>query len=695
MFKQATAAQFKSLILPALQRGSYSVVDELQMSDQYQQLMNIFTSDTRFAEVLIPQTAFKQYVLRYFLADPQKYAIDADDAHVLQKMLKSYQALNQQTQHDSIMQTQQYFQKQIDQYQLSAETSFSKFIYNLSKVMVADNNWVPILTFIDLETKQINVFVNLTTRNVNGTHPYNDRGHDPFSTGYGYNNQPLHGFQNALSVPELIGSTFAQLIKHQQTVTGSWIIDDLSIVDRLCDRASAAYKSRDAWIKLDRDIIRDYQVGTHRFDENNYFAYYPAVYDAASSLKLMPLSLIKINRQARDVAAAQLSNEDSLVAGSLLYQLCLNQPLDHEFSSQFKYTQTVKSPQQLTDSQFALVPLANPRFTRQLAAADFIQNYNSLSLPSGFFGYTIQSAKDVADAIDKIQSGKLEISSQKLSSLSQVKLQQAIDQTNQEMCSFNVTLPSYSIPASVQKTAKNDCDAASLAAGYMSLCSIARLQHLDDREYAALIKGYILPEKLNRLINQLLTANYYVSVLSAQSANGYLRVYLQASHENISLITVPTDADASLDYQLPKELKQIAISDLSDPSCSRRSHSLDPELDMRIAVSDALLHTNEHVARTASSLDTDDPEYNAFDYSELKDNIQWLSWLVRAYYYGIKIDHQQMQTTFLRTRIRAAQPDYYVFSYHTELHLSPFDANALNQLITASEMGQHQLEEIK
>ena len=65
MFKQATAAQFKALILPALQKGTYSIVDELQMSDQYQRLMNIFTSDTRFAEVLIPQTAFKQYVLRY------------------------------------------------------------------------------------------------------------------------------------------------------------------------------------------------------------------------------------------------------------------------------------------------------------------------------------------------------------------------------------------------------------------------------------------------------------------------------------------------------------------------------------------------------------------------------------------------------------------------------------------------------
>lgn len=685
MFKQATAAQFKALILPALQKGNYAIVDELQMSDQYQRLMNIFTSDTRFAEVLIPQTAFKQYVLRYFLADPQKYAIDDDDAEVLQTILKSYQALNQQTQHKSIMQTAEYFQKQIDQYQLQTEASFSKFVYNLSKVMVADNNWVPILAFIDLETKQVNVFVNLTARNVNGTHPYDDPYRDPFITSYGYSYQPSHGFQSSLSVPEMIGSTFTQLIQHQQTITGSWIIDDLMIIDRLCDRASATYKSKEEWAKLDYDIIRDYHTGTRRFDEHDYFAFYPAVYDAASSLKLMPLSLVKINRQAKVVAVAQLSNADSLVVSNLLYQMCLNQSLDHEFGSQFKYTQTVKSPQQLMDSQFALVPLANPRFTRQLAAADFMQSYNALSLPDRSFDSTLQTKKDIADAIDKIQSGKLEVSSQTLSSLPQAKLQKAIDHANDDRCSFEVALPNYSIPASVQQTAENDCDAAALAASYMSLCSATNPRYLGINEPVTLIKGYILPEKLDQLMTQLLTANYYVSVLSTQSANGHLRVYLQVSRENIPLVAVPTDADESLNYQLPKELKQLTIS---DPASNRRPRSLDLDLNMRIVVSDALLHSNENPAAV-------DNTYDIRDYSELDDDTQWLSWLTYAYYRGIKIQNHQMQTTYLRTRVRAAKPDYYVFSYHTELHLSPATANALNQLIIASEMGQHQLEEIK
>lgn len=685
MFKQATAAQFKALILPALQKGNYSIVDELQMSDQYQRLMSIFTSDTRFAEVLIPQTAFKQYVLRYFLADPQKYAIDDDDTEVLQKMLKSYQALNQQSQHDSIMQTAQYFQNQIEHYQLATETSFSKFVYNLSKVMVADNNWVPILAFIDLETKQVNVFVNLTARNVNGTHPYNDPYRGPFITSYGYSYQPSHGFQSSLSVPEMIGSTFEQLINHQQTITGSWIIDDLMIIDRLCDRASATYKSKEEWTKLDHDIIRDYQIGTQRFDENDYFAFYPAVYDAASSLKLMPLSLIKINRQAREVAVAQLSSADSLVVGNLLYQMCLNRSLDHEFGSQFKYTQTVKSPQQLMDSQFALVPLANPRFTRQLAAADFMQNYNSLSLPDRYFDSTLRTKKDIADAIDKIQSGKLEVSSQTLSSLPQAKLQKAIDQANDDRCSFEVALPDYSIPASVRQIAANDCDAAALAASYMSLCSATSPRYLGDHEPVTLIKGYILPEKLDQLMTELLTANYYVSVLSTQSVNGHLRVYLQVSHENMPLVAVPTDADESLNYQLPKELKQLTIS---DPARSQHAHTLDLDLNMRIVVSDALLHSNEDSA-------TVDNTYDIRDYSELDDDTQWLSWLTYAYYRGIKIQNHQMHTTYLRTRVRAAQPDYYVFSYHTELHLSPATANALNQLIISSKMGQRQLEEIK
>lgn len=686
MFKQATAAQFKALILPALQKGTYSVVDELQMSDQYQQLMNIFTSDTRFAEVLIPQTAFKQYVLRYFLADPQKYAIDDDDTRVLQKMLNSYQELTQQSQHDSIMQTAQYFQKQIDQYQLTTETSFSKFVYNLSKVMVADNNWVPILAFIDLETKQVNVFVNLTARNVNGTHPYDDPYREPFITSYGYSYQPSHGFQSSLSVPEMIGSTFEQLIKHQQTITGSWIIDDLMIIDRLCDRAAAPYKSsKEEWAKLDRDIIRDYEIGTQRFDEHDYFAYYPAVYDAATSLKLMPLSLIEINRQARDVAVAQLSSADSLVVSNLLHQMCLNQPLDHEFGSQFKYDHAVKSPQQLLDNQFALVPLANPRFTRQLAAADFIQKYNSLSLPDRYFDSTLQSKKDIADAIDKIQSGKLEISSQTLSSLPQAKLQQAIDHANDDRCSFDVILPNYSIPASIQQVAENDHDVAVLAASYMSLCSATNPRYLGIHEPVTLIKGYILPEKLDELTTQLLTANYYVSVLSTQSANGHLRVYLQVSHENIPLVAVPTDADESLNYQLPKELKRLTIS---DPARNQHAHSLDLELNMRVVVSDAVLHTNEDPAAV-------DNTHDIRDYSELDDNAQWLSWLAYAYYRGVKIQGQRMQTTYLRTRVRAAQPDYYVFSYHTALHLSPATANALNQLIIASEMGQHQLEEIK
>ena len=685
MFKQATAAQFKALILPALQKGTYSVVDELQMSDQYQRLMNIFTSDTRFAEVLIPQTAFKQYVLRYFLADPQKYAIDDDDAQVLHQMLKSYQALNQQTQRKSIMQTAEYFQNQIDQYQLQTEASFSKFVYNLSKVMVADNNWVPILAFIDLETKQVNVFVNLTARNVNGTHPYDDPYSEPFITSYGYSYQPSHGFQSSLSVPEMIGSAFARSIKNQQAITGSWIIDDLMIIDRLCDRAAAMHKSDAVWSKLDYDIIRDYHTGTRRFDEHDYFAYYPAIYDAASSLKLMPLSLVKINRQAKDVAVAQLSNADSLVVSNLLYQMCLNQSLDHEFGSQFKYTQTVKSPQQLMDSQFALVPLANPRFTRQLAAADFMQNYNALSLPDRSFDSTLRTKKDIADAIDKIQSGKLEVSSQTLSSLPQAKLQKAIDHANDDRCSFEVALPNYSIPASVQQTTANSNDVIALATSYMSLCSATNPRYLGINEPVTLIKGYILPEKLDQLMTQLLTANYYVSVLSTQSANGHLRVYLQVSHENIPLVAVPTDADESLNYHLPKELKKLTIS---DPARNQRTRSLDLDLNMRIVVSDALLHTNEDPAAV-------DNTHDIRDYSELDDNTQWLSWLVYAYYRGVKIQDQRMQTTHLRTRVRAAKPDYYVFSYHTELHLSPSTANALNQLIIASEMGQHQLEEIK
>ena len=685
MFKQATAAQFKALILPALQKGTYSIVDELQMSDQYQRLMNIFTSDTRFAEVLIPQTAFKQYVLRYFLADPQKYAIDDDDTQVLQTMLKSYQALNQQTQHKSIMQTAEYFQKQIDQYQLQTEASFSKFVYNLSKVMVADNNWVPILAFIDLETKQVNVFVNLTARNVNGTHPYDDPYREPFITSYGYSYQPSHGFQSSLSVPEMIGSTFARSIKNQQAITGSWIIDDLMIIDRLCDRAAATHKSDAVWSKLDYDIIRDYHTGTRRFDEHDYFAYYPAIYDAASSLKLMPLSLVKINRQAKDVAVAQLSNADSLVVSNLLYQMCLNQSLDHEFGSQFKYTQTVKSPQQLMDSQFALVPLANPRFTRQLAAADFMQNYNALSLPDRSFDSTLRTKKDIADAIDKVQSGKLEISSQTLSSLPQSKLQKAIDHANDDRCSFEVALPNYSIPASVQQTAANGNDVIALATSYMSLCSATNPRYLGINEPVTLIKGYILPEKLDQLMTQLLTANYYVSVLSTQSANGHLRVYLQVSHENIPLVAVPTDTDESLNYQLPKELKKLTIS---DPARNQHARSLDLDLNMRIVVSDALLHSNENPAAV-------DNTYDIRDYTELDDDTQWLSWLAYAYYRGIKIQDHQMQTTYLRTRVRSAKPDYYVFSYHTELHLSPSTANALNQLIIASEMGQRQLEEIK
>ena len=365
--------------------------------------------------------------------------------------------------------------------------------------------------------------------------------------------------------------------------------------------------------------------------------------------------------------------------------MCSNQSLDREFGSQFKYTQTVKSPQQLMDSQFALVPLANPRFTRQLAAADFMQNYNSLSLPDRYFDSTLRTKKDIADAIDKIQSGKLEVSSQTLSSLPQAKLQKAIDQANDDRCSFEVALPDYSITASVQQIAENDRDATVLAARYMSLCSATSPHYLGIHEPVTLIKGYILPEKLDQLMTELLTANYYVSVLSTQSVNGHLRVYLQVSHENMPLVAVPTDADESLNYQLPKELKQLTIS---DPARNQHARSLDLDLNMRIVVSDALLHSNEDSASV-------DNTYDIRDYSELDDDTQWLSWLTYAYYRGVKIQNHQMHTTYLRTRVRAAQPDYYVFSYHTELHLSPSTANALNQLIIASEMGQRQLEEIK
>ena len=105
----------------------------------------------------------------------------------------------------------------------------------------------------------------------------------------------------------------------------------------------------------------------------DFYAFYPALDWVSTPLKFLPAKLMQINRQARTAKVAQLDEGDSLTAASILHQVCFNQPIDHELGSKFTYQQQLAKPQQTVDNKFALIPLANPRFTRQLAAADFVQ----------------------------------------------------------------------------------------------------------------------------------------------------------------------------------------------------------------------------------------------------------------------------------------------------------------------------------
>ena len=691
MLKQATVNQFQKSILPALVSGDYTIIDQQEKIERQRAIINCISGDVRYAEILLPRESLQMHVLNRYAQPEQQQLLDAEDHQQLakdQQLLKQRMTRVEQPQ-SSVMMTEDYFDQQVAASRIDQVKTLNPFLQKMAKIAVDDNNWIPIIVFYDQVQRQVSILVSMLTTNIDGEHLYHERRHAPFTTDNVYGELSDHLFQSA-SLAEIITSDFANSIRVGQSVTGSWIVTDEQIISRLYDQMLAI--NQPAVSRHAQSMWNTYHtIGRHDDADfaSDFYAFYPALDWVSTPLKFLPAKLIHINRQARTVKVAQLDKGDSLTAASILHQVCFNQPIDHELGSRFVYQQQLAKPRQTVDNKFALIPLANPRFTRQLAAADFIQKYNSLSLPEDFFDYHFQSQHDLPNLINDIKSGKLTISDQQLAAIPANVLNSLTDEFIRTTYSFSTELPNYSLRRQ-NDAAISDNHPDAVITQRMLIYSSTDWRNKAEHQMITSVTGYVTQQQLSQLVDELASMNYYVNVLSTESFNGYLRVYLQMSSTKLSTLLLPADADAShQNYQLPQSLNQLVVTNTRTGRDDQQSLMSDLNLSVTQVVSASLYEP-------LSSNNDETVTYNGNDMFTCNDFDSYsLEWFITAYYYADQIDNNQINLTTLKAQLRRADPDYYVVTYDHETSLMTWQADVLNKLIISSPMGRNQLESIK
>lgn len=544
MLSQLTETQFNRVVLPKLQSGHYDILDEYnQVSLQSKLLENVVSPNVRVTELLVPACYARLFVLKKLVAN---HKLVDDHIPVFETLINDTH-MNIINQRDcQVMSSVEYFNALRDITKVDQSKTLADFTSRFDQLMTELNSWSPVIVFTNIRTSEVSVLVKLR-QDVTRSTEYNGWSyqHTLFTKRSDSNDR----YAQMLNVQEIVDQYVHQSVERPSAKSKmtSLVTTNTVILDHLFDQ-----------LIDQRTVSSSYDRGDERYHGlSSFYDFYPYNDQQATQLKYLVMNLVQVRDHT--LKTAQLSPENSLIVGRVLSDLCENQLIDNVYlGSKFKYSYQSSSPDEHHQSEQMLIPLFNPRFTRQLAAADFAANIDMIDDPSD--NVSLASTSDVKDLIDEIKTDNLKLS------LSAIKLfdpQQLIIQFNHHnrYDSRITETGTMLLSANTNRLVSIRDNTVKILQPYAVLIE-NQYNDSSDTEYAQIF--CYAPENRYQAILDVLSKNgIFAQAFSTQSFNGYLRIYLTVSYHKINRFFLPTDIDdQNLDnIELPAHLQVLSVSD--------------------------------------------------------------------------------------------------------------------------------------
>lgn len=544
MLSQLTETQFNRVVLPKLQSGHYDILDEYnQVSLQSKLLENVVSPNVRVTELLVPACYARLFVLKKLVTN---HKLVDDHVPVFETLINdTYMTIIDQ-QNKQTMSSAKYFSGLKSITKIDRAKTLPDFATRFDQLMTEINSWSPVIVFTDIQTSAVSILVQLRHDVTRSAEP---GGWSYQHTLFTRQSDSSNRYDQMLNVQEIIDQYTHQSVKSPSTKADmtSLVTVNTSILDQLFNRV------------LDQRTVGDrYSKGDEWYcGLSGFYNFYPSNDQQSTQLKYLVMNLVQ--HQQNQLAVAQLSPKDSLIAGRILADLCENQLIDNIYlGSKFVYKYQSASPDEHHQSEQLLVPLFNPRFTRQLAAADFAANIDMIDDPSD--NISLASSSDIKDLIGEIKADNLKLSLSAIKMFDPHRIIQWFDQHNCDDSRFTETSTLGFSPACEQPASVRD-SVLKLLQPYVILMA-NRFDNSSSREFAQIF-GYVAEDQYQTVVDLLSKNGIFAQAFSTQSFNGYLRIYLTVSYHKINRFFLPTDIDdQNLDnIELPAHLQVLSVSD--------------------------------------------------------------------------------------------------------------------------------------
>lgn len=544
MLSQLTETQFNRVTLPKLKLGDYDILDTYnQISLQEKLLEDVTSPDVRVTELLVPACYARLFILKKLVAN---HKLINDHIPVFETLINDTHMNIIDQQDHQVMSSVEYFNALRDITKVDQSKTLADFTSRFDQLMTELNSWSPVIVFTNIRTSEVSVLVKLRQDMTRSTE-YNGWSYQ--HTLFTKRSDSNDHYEQMLNVQEIVDQYVHQSVKRPSAKSKmtSLVTTNTVILDHLFNQ-----------LIDQRTVSSSYDRGDECYHGlSSFYDFYPYNDQQSTQLKYLVMNLVQVRDHTLNTA--QLSPENSLIVGRVLSDLCENQLSDNAYlGSKFKYSYQSVSPDEHHRSEQMLIPLFNPRFTRQLAAADFAASIDMIDDPSD--NVSLASASDVKDLIDEIKTDNLKLS------LSAIKLfdpQQLITQFNRHnRYDSRITETGMMLlSADTNRLVSVRDNAVKILQPYAVLIE-NQYNDSSDTEYAQIF-CYAPENRYQTILDTLAENGIYAQAFSTKSFNGYLRIYLTVSYHKINRFFVPTDIDSDcLDtIELPAPLKVLAVSD--------------------------------------------------------------------------------------------------------------------------------------
>lgn len=544
MLSQLTETQFNRVVLPKLQSGHYDILDEYnQVSLQSKLLENVVSPNVRVTELLVPACYARLFVLKKLVAN---HKLVDDRIPVFETLINDTHMTIIDQQNKQTMPSAKYFDSIRSATEIDRAKTLPDFATRFDQLMTEVNSWSPVIVFTDIQTSAVSVLVQLRHDVTRSTEP---GGWSYQHTLFTKQSDSSNRYEQMLNIQEIIDQYTHQSVKSPSAKADmtSLVTVNTSILDQLFNQLLNQRAAGDRYNKGD-----EWYCGL-----SGFYNFYPSNDQQSTQLKYLIMNLVQ--HQQNQLTVAQLSPKDSLIAGRILADLCENQLIDNIYlGSKFVYNYQSVLPDEHHQNEQLLVPLFNPRFTRQLAAADFAANIDMIDDPSD--NVSLASSSDVKDLIGEIKAGNLKLSLSAIKMFDPQRIIQWFDHHDRDDSRFTETSTLGFSPAREQSTSVRD-SALKLLQPYV--ISMGNLYDNSSSHEFAQIFGYVAEDQYQMVLDLLSKNGIFAQAFSTQSFNGYLRIYLTVSYHKINRFFLPTDIDdQNLDnIELPAHLQVLSVSD--------------------------------------------------------------------------------------------------------------------------------------